>query len=394
MNQNIHMKKILIWLTPAMLLFACNNKTEDKKLEISGVITNSPAKKIYLEEIPMTTMQRTVVDSAELSKDGKYKLKTGTGESRVYNLRLDQNDYPLAAVINDVSSITVNARFGKDNAQFPESYEVKGSPVSLEMKDYMTRFNNQLQLIIADSRKYDSLAGAGATDSTLQGIRTHASTISDEIRTQTLDAIKKSGNAALTMFVLGYYQSTSNYPGSGLKGLTNEEVTAIVGEATKKFPDHQGVLTIHSTLNGTAKGWIGQQAPEISLPDPNGKTVRLSSFRGKYVLVDFWASWCRPCRAENPNVVKAYNDFKDKNFTILGVSLDQPGQKSAWQKAIMDDHLTWTHISDLKFWSSEVVPLYKIEGIPYNVLVDPEGKIIAESLRGEDLHRKLSEVLN
>ncbi len=130
------------------------------------------------------------------------------------------------------------------------------------------------------------------------------------------------------------------------------------------------------------------------MPDITGKEVKLSSFRGKYVLVDFWASWCAPCRQENPNLVKAYQQFKDKNFTVLGVSLDRPGQKDKWIKAINDDKLAWTNISDLQFWNSPVVALYGFDGIPFNVLVDPQGKVIGQALRGPMLEQKLNDVLH
>lgn len=387
------MKRVVLIMAPAILLFSCKEKTGEKKMEVSGTITNNPAKMVYLEEIPMTTMQRVVVDSFQISKDGKYKLKTTTGEARVYNIRLDQNSYPMAAVINDARKITVDATFSKENTQFPESYAVKGSSASEEMKKYMTAFNSKLQLIIADARKYDSLAQVSGSDSALQAIRDNVGRIAGQVKEATIESLKKSNNPALSMFILGYYQSTANMQGSGLTGLTNDEVVQIVNETSAKHPDHQGLIAIKSTLSATPAGWIGQPAPEIVLPDPNGKEIKLSSFRGKYVLVDFWASWCRPCREENPNVVNAYQKFKDKNFTILGVSLDQPNAKDAWMKAVMQDKLTWTQVSDLKYWSSVVVPLYRIEGIPYNVLVDPEGKIIAESLHGADLEKKLEEVL-
>ena len=138
---------------------------------------------------------------------------------------------------------------------------------------------------------------------------------------------------------------------------------------------------------------IGKPALDFTQKDTLGNPVTLASFKGKYVLVDFWASWCGPCRAENPNVVKAFNEFKDKGFTILSVSLDQPGAKEKWLKAIHDDQLTWTHVSDLQFWDNAVAKLYGIQSIPSNFLLDPQGKIIAKNLRGEDLAGKLKQLL-
>jgi peroxiredoxin len=137
---------------------------------------------------------------------------------------------------------------------------------------------------------------------------------------------------------------------------------------------------------------IGQTALDFTQEDTAGRPVSLKDFRGKYVLVDFWASWCHPCRMENPNVVKAYADYKDKNFTVLSVSLDGPGQKEAWLKAIHDDHLDWTHVSDLKFWSNAVAKLYDIQSVPTNLLIGPDGKILAKDLHGEELEKKLSEI--
>jgi peroxiredoxin len=137
----------------------------------------------------------------------------------------------------------------------------------------------------------------------------------------------------------------------------------------------------------------GAPAPDFTMNDVDGKPVKLSDFRGKWVLLDFWASWCKPCRRENPNLVKAYNDFKDKGFTILGVSLDKPEDKEKWLEAIRTDGLAWTQLSDLKAWENEAAKLYDVNAIPMNFLINPEGKIVAKYLRGEGLHEQLRKLM-
>lgn len=389
------MKKILIVLVPVVLLFSCEGKKNEEKMVVSGKITNNTARMIYLDEIPMATMQRMIADSALIDKNGKYTLKADKGEARIFSLRVDNNSTPLADIVNDADKINVDITFNKDNARFAE-YTVKGSAASTQMKEFLVAFNKNLEGIYTNDLKQDSLKKNNAPDSVLTALQQERTGIASKVKELAQQSIARSQNPALTMIILGYYQSTANNPAYKLEPLEMEEISRIVKDLSTRFPQHSGVALIKNSLDAEmngSKGWIGQQAPEIVLPDPTGKEVKLSSFRGKYVLVDFWASWCGPCRAENPNVVKAYNKFRDKNFAILGVSLDRPGQKDAWTKAIMQDNLTWTHVSDLQFWSSPVVPLYHIDGIPYNVLVDPQGKIIAEALRGDDLEKKLSEVL-
>lgn len=180
---------------------------------------------------------------------------------------------------------------------------------------------------------------------------------------------------------------------SNATSLELDKLESMYADLDSKYKDSRVGKSIASVIEARKITAIGKTAPDFTQPDTLGHAVKLSDFRGRYVLVDFWASWCGPCRAENPNLVKSFNKYKDKGFTVLGVSLDQPGKKDAWLAAIHKDNLTWTQVSDLKFWDNEAAVLYGIKAIPSNLLLDPQGKIIAKDLRGEALDKKLSELL-
>jgi peroxiredoxin len=158
----------------------------------------------------------------------------------------------------------------------------------------------------------------------------------------------------------------------------------------KEWPNSRHAREFVAMVDEMKTTAIGQTAPEIALPNPDGEIVKLSSLRGNYVLVDFWAKWCGPCRAENPNIVRVYNKYKDHGFTVFGVSLDR--NREDWLQAIRDDNLTWTHVSDLKYWQSEAAQIYNINAIPFSILLDPNGVIIAKNLRGAALERKMAEI--
>ena len=178
--------------------------------------------------------------------------------------------------------------------------------------------------------------------------------------------------------------------------LPAEKELALLEEIGERFrkakPNHPQVKPFLENLKRLKGVSIGSEAPEIALPTPAGPIMRLSDLRGKYVLIDFWASWCGPCRRENPNVIKTYATYKDKGFEIFGVSLDQ--EKSAWINAIAKDQLTWPHVSDLQYWNSVAAQAYQVSSIPMTFLLDPQGKVIAKGLRGDSLNQYLANLFS
>jgi peroxiredoxin len=178
--------------------------------------------------------------------------------------------------------------------------------------------------------------------------------------------------------------------------LPAEKELALLEEIGERFrkakPNHPQVKPFLENLKRLKGVSIGSEAPEIALPTPAGPIMRLSDLRGKYVLIDFWASWCGPCRRENPNVIKTYATYKDKGFEIFGVSLDQ--EKTAWINAIAKDQLTWPHVSDLQYWNSVAAQAYQVSSIPMTFLLDPQGKVIAKGLRGDSLNQYLANLFS
>ncbi len=344
-----------------------------KKTTISADLSQCKFKKAGLYK---TGKETTMVSQAEIDTAGKFRMVMDIANTDVYKLQFEDGLY-ISIILEPGNNIFITGNM----EDLMNTVNLAGSEQSMliyESDKVLRSYKARLDSINA---AYYQGMSKGISDSVVQ------------VLTNLYRATEKSQNEYMVQFVKDHPATMACLFFVDRLSIDDYFTTYELLDKNlfEKYPENMYIQNFHTRVGNAKKLAIGGEAPEIALPDPDGNIIKLSSLRGKVVLIDFWASWCNPCRKESPNMVKIFNANKDKGFTILSVSLDKT--KDAWVKAIKDDGLTWNHVSDLKFWQCEAALLYNVTAVPYTVLLDKDGKIVAKNLRGEELSKKVAEMV-
>lgn len=373
------MYKSAALLFSALLLASCGNKDNNGGFELKGNFSNGKGEMLYLEKL--SAEQPVVIDSVALDENGDFEFQNYSPKIGFYRIRVTPQNFAML-VLDSADKVKVSGNI----TDLGNSYKVEGSEETTLFLRYnemsksrdlrLDSLNKAFQSIMETSKM-----DAARMDSVSRIFEAPYNAIVNSANEEMIDKLKKNTDMYASLMAI-----------QALDPDRYVDIYKAVDQGLiKKYPNERNVKMFHNVVLSMLSTGIGQPAPEIELETPEGKELALSSLKGKIVLIDFWASWCGPCRKEMPNVVKAYAKFKNKGFEIFGVSLDQ--DKARWIEAIQKDGITWPQVSDLKQWQSSVVRQYNIQGIPYTVLLDREGNILAKNLRGEELEKKLTEVL-
>ncbi len=383
------MKKILIIFVVVLIAASCSKSG----YKISGTLENAAGDTLILELVKMRSLEST--DSAVVDASGQYKMKGDLENADYFLLRKDPNDV-ITLILEPGQQLTING----DLDNFANNYDVTGSAGSKLIKEFHTKLDETLDKIKELNKIYNDSLGSPNMAEVVKDLQERSEKILEEQKDFSTEFVRNNVGSLATILVL-YQQISPQY--NVFDPMKDYEYFFMVDSAIfEKYSQSGAASTLHTHVTDIKQRLeikkekeklisTGSVSPEIALPTPEGDTVRLSSTRGKIVLLDFWAAWCKPCRDENPNLVANYKKYHDLGFEIFQVSLDQT--RDQWLKGIEDDKLGgWIHVSDLQYWNSVVVPAYYIEGIPTSFLLDKEGKIIARNLRGKDLGNKLKEI--